>query len=348
MPTPTPGTMILSRSFTTQRGEIPYWEFKNSYGEVFQDDGVSLTNCLGCYWKDREAFRLALLGFPYITGTAGSSGAKLRRYLPEKHPDFTVGTDNEGKSPMYAWDMQFLDGLGWEGRNSVSSALAYHDSQPTYDPSTGTFSRPANEQGLALYMVTFRPRIYNVTDDDTADANSLLEQSRFTSLTQEPGGENYAVGQGLLYDDGSPDISHNYVGDALGTQLFPQSILNFTWHELPVKADLTSVVPPQTTYGYWNGATLVQGMMGSVNATTFLGKPAGTLLGLAPTIRRYQSRTTDILEDWTFHFEYRPQGHNRYLLPVVGTWTNLVRAYDHTKGAILSFEFKDVFDVSKA
>lgn len=319
-----------STALRTVRSNIPYWELYD-YGERFVPEGTESARRLACYWSQRKPFLLDVLGNAFIEGTAGTAGAKLRRYIPEKHPGFNEVTDFYG---MWAVDAVLVQGAGWANRE-YSGAIKFNDSPPT---GTSTL-RAENGEGLAIYDVRYQPTIHYVLDDDQAAASGIGELSRFTVFTAEPGGENLPLPKNYLRWESSGADARD--GPELAPILFPSEIINLQWLMVPVDA-----FRDNTILGYSSApGTFVQGAVGAVNDDDFLGYEEGTLLCLPPTRRLYIGANTNIFLDITFHFQYRPMGHN-YFLRNSGEWEKLVRGDDPTNGPFLEFDFTKILDVA--
>lgn len=307
----------------TVRNQIPYIELPGG-SERFVNDGTECVRRLACYWNQRQDFILDVLG------DANVIGGKLRRDLPEKHPDFD---DDSGKIfSMWAREMTLVDKAGWPGRDSGTGALVMHDSAPDY---TGV--REENGEGLAIYDVLYRPTIEYMLTDEEADADPYLERSRFLIRTFDPGGENLTLPKGLLKFEGDTDA--NYFTE-LAPILFPNAILNYHWLMVPVNG-----FPTNTALGYFDSGTLVVGAMGSVNSAQFEGFKPGSLLCLPPQRQVYIHANTGIYLNVTYQFQYRPQGHSRFLRNS-GLFERLIRIFDPTVGVQQEFDFTKIFDVS--
>jgi hypothetical protein len=320
----------------TLRNDIPYWEFPGN-SERYTDDGTEVVRRLGCYWRDRQDFLLDILGDARIVGPAGTTGAKIRRDLPEQHPDFD---DFSGQLfSMWATDAAFVEGLGWPGRDETTNSIAYHDSPPEIDTDqsgSGDRLRAANGEGLAVYDVTYRPTRHYMYTDEEVDGFTLGERERYTFVTREPGAENLPVTKGWLeYQSGDK-------APELAPQIFPTAIVNIHWLMVPEAA-----YRRKTVEGYWNGSAVVPGYVGSVNDAVFVigddSYEAETLLGLAPKFRPYIHANTGLFFDIIFPFQYRPAGHNRFLRNA-DTWERLVRVADNSKGPFPTFDMSKIFD----
>jgi hypothetical protein len=329
--------LLPGNALQTVRSGIKYWE-QPGFSAVFARDGTSVIRRLACEWGDQQQFISDMVGEARIVGGAGTTGALLRRDLPEVFPGYDQGDDQAWT--FWATDVRFIEGQGWPGRDkNGSGALAYHSTDLTNirAPSDMTeddpFQRGMDNQGLAVYEVTYRPRLDLLLSDEDADDSGIGELSRFNYLTYEAGGENLTYPRGLLKFEGG--------------RLFPNAILTLHW----------LMVPPagfrqQTVLGYWDGTQLQHGVMGCVNNATFLGFPAESLLCLPPQITKFVHPSTSVYIDLAYPLQFRPQTHNRFMY---GKAQSLIELFKRlifinitpTRGVFDTADFTALVDVSK-
>lgn len=354
MPTTTIPSMTATQVLKTARSQISYEEDVEGHAERYVDGGTEVTRRLRCYWRDRQQFILDMVGDVRIVGTAGQTGAKIRRDLPEKHPDYD---DNTGQLfSMWANEMTYVGHAGWQGRSTYPanhSAFAVHSTIPSGTwPAVPTFrDDPANrgmdDLGLAVYDVVYRPTLHYMYTDAEIDSNSVTgERARYVVVTHEPGGENVTLPKGLLKFENDYD-SNTY--NELAPVLFPTDVITYTWLMVPVSA-----FRPTTILGDFTSSTnkLVPGVVGSVNSLPFDGFPAETLLCLPPTLTKYIHANTGVFLNIAYHFQFRPQTHQRYMRND-DTFRRLVRVQQASpppnpkKGVFESVDFAKLFDVSQ-
>lgn len=291
---------------------------------LFRNDGTQIIRRCKCLWSQHQDFETDMLGDSrYVSGTM------LSRNLPEQDPEYPG---------FYVDDMELVDGGGYAARKDsggipggTSKVTAYWDSGEL-----DSSNKPTS--GLAIYQVTMRRPLYQLLSDEDAAADALLEQSRFTFVRKVPSVEALQIPVNTLCFADDPEHKPIQAG---APKLFPTVGIQYTWFEVPADDGY-----PELT---------AEGMAGKVNSATFLNRPAGTLLLLAPEITPYQSRVGRTLLNVQYNLLYRnngtardgqPAGWNYFYDPPTDAYRKMVRIRDTSKPLFDSDDFAKLFDPS--
>jgi hypothetical protein len=306
----------LSNPRYTTRSSIAFAE-TGCPEELYADDQSSFVRLFQCLWSDRFAFTEDILGRDEYF-----SGAFLNRELPQEDFEF---------AGFYATDCRRTRILG------VPIALSGDDYTSCLDRSvakSGETLSPTDtstwSDGLIEYAVTFRKPIYAVLDDTDVAADPLGELARFVIRTQEDSVETLQLPDRYLRFESDTQRRIDVNALAAGRP-FPVTQLRYQWLRLP-----TNAVPENT----------IIDSEGKVNDAEFDGKPAGTLLMMAPQRRIYQAANWQTYVELIYTLAYRRTGWNKFLNPNTGEFERVVQVNDPTQSAYETANLSALFDPS--
>lgn len=306
---------IDAEPFQTARSQIYYTE-KPPLRETWADDNTAIIRRFICLWSERLQFVQDMLG------DCNAIGGVLHRDIPEE--------DHEIPG-FYADDATLVEGAGMLSYDEETLALGYRDRDTAASPGGSLTSG----SGLAVYDVTFRKPLYYVKSDEDNEGDATGELGRYTFRFNAPAAENLPLPQRFLRWNSGPSAG-KLLGSA-GVLLSPKTAIKVIWYMVPLSED-----------GGYPVAT-VEGMVGKINSGSFLNKAAKTLLLTAAEPRPYQSKAfAKTFLEVTFNFEYRPQGFHKLIDPSSGTYEEVVRDADPTKGPFDTDDFTKLFDCSNS
>jgi hypothetical protein len=281
-----------------------------NYTETWEDHNAGLVRRLACLWSQRQDFILD------VVGDANVTGGLLRRDLPEEDRDF---------AGFYADGLNFVGHAGSPDRDATTKGLRVVERKHILATAEADVT-----DGLAIYDVTFRRPLYDVADDDSAHADPTLERSRYVIRS----GDDISAEALPVYANWLEFEDHKPVGENAAV-VFPQGIFPLLWHMVP-----TDGFPRVAAFG----------MQGKVNADSFEGFDAETLLFLGAKTTLYQAANTRNYYDVLYTFQHKPSGWNNYLRPnsVPPAFGRVIRKNDPDNGVYLTGNFPDLFNVDLA
>ncbi len=243
---------------THGQNQVLYWEDVESCQETATAEGVvESRRRLFCLWKDRLAFRADLIGWSAIQFPSGP--AKLRRGLPEVHPEIPK---------MYCVEANMIGGKGVPQYDSGKGHQAFYAS-----------TRPATQlgdggDGYAWFDTKWSYVPYVVLGDTEIGGNESL---RFVEINVEPSIQSISLpGATFRFVTAIVPAAHGRIIPEGLPLLLPQKAYRLRWHSVPSTNNLM-----------WPGLeTNIDMCLGKVNSATYLGKDPGTLLCEAPHIEK--------------------------------------------------------------
>ncbi len=264
-------------------------------------DGASATMTIQCDYNVLDDAARALLGFAFRSPDA-PVGRRLKRVLPARHPLFP-----------WMWCTQ----VNGRGLGPIGPRL-------NADPSS-TMDFAANYR-MGRLNLTFSTLPYDILPDDDASVIADGEWRRFTERNQRPASE------GLSEQQGQWKFAEGAVGDPIPggkSRIVTTSMLIWTW----------KAVPNDCIFDSSGFATNIEPIIGTINADSFAGRAAGTLLCMPPVYRPYTSplrpgnlNASNRIWDVEFQLLYKDpsprvgatRGHNLAPLPgdATGRWAH--------------------------
>lgn len=309
-------------------------------------------------WADRHLALQQLVGYsvPVTYGSDPVTGLGVRRLsreLPEPYHD---------DPNMYCASAKVVRGLKWIGRTAYDRVTwetlpGYPNREATpEDEATGdrlTDLWKQNVYKLAVIQCEFsQAKFYIRSDEEAWWTYQGNELSRYTTFRDERAANYQTIRQGFTYyvlprnpgEEQTPFDSRRQIPHSQGLIEF-ETTLYVTWENVHVDC-----LPLET----------IDGLVGKTNKTTFLNKPAGSLLFLPPKIERYVMANGQLGADVTFGFGHFAPGQNK-ILYVDGTgrryvWVTFNKAIeqDPTPGQLPvntflhdEVEFADAFNCNK-
>jgi hypothetical protein len=299
----------MPSSFTdplyTRRSEIPYLMLPE-HSEVWEDHNAGIVRRVACLWDDRQDFVLDFIG------DAQKIASKLRRYLPEEDLEF---------SGFYAQRMQLVQYAGSAARDSTHKALRAVDRKYI-----GATADADVTSGVAFYDVTFRRPLYDLKTDEDADADALLERSRYIIRS----GDDITGEAQPVYANWLEFEDKGEVGE-YAPFIYARGAYSFVWAMVPEDA-----YPRQTAYQ----------MQNTVNRDAFEGFAAQTLLFMGARTEKYQAANTRTYLNCQYQFLYRPDGWNKILRTTLTppAFRRVRRKNDPDNGIYLEGSWERMFD----
>lgn len=274
----------------------------------------------------------------------------LRRVIPDQHPEFPwlyahsaslVG----GEGAYVNRDMILYDDLGSpitvDHQVAVPNDLFQIDQAPvgveeqTAIINVMTFADKRGDKffdGMGRYLVVYRSLPYDVRTDEENAVLGQGELSRYVDRAFDYSIRSIPIPKNQLIFTEAP-----YIGQPVpenGVRLFPTRQLTYTWHELP---DLP-IAAFSTCVGRVNGEVF-DAKWPPLKAEG--GFAIGTLLCLAPKVRRYRGLTGRICWTVTYRFDFNPFTWNKF--PAFDGSFYTVRHRDGTAPVYDSANFSDLF-----
>lgn len=327
---------------------IPWREFISRAGSTFDasfgNDGSQVALVIDVYWDDLGQALQQCLGYSSRTVVPGD-WSQLNRFLPMRHPRWPQ---------LFCTRVAKVQGISFQGTAVVE--------QPGTTTSEYFLARLTLQFGRMPYALINDNDMENYLDDDDLPQ----EFQRFTDRNWVPSAEILAREQQQF----------SFVeGDANGNQFtgpFGMTIgkarLTRTWYSLPEDAVFNaSEFPAGLMYGRdgTGGIDTAVQALGTVNASTFLGCPAGTLLYEAPEIiprpltlppdlmdLPWQEYSIQLQYDVRFNFVFfdppigtgvTSRGHNLAPWAKDGRWYPIQTATGLTP--FKTYEFKNLFRI---
>lgn len=262
-------------------------------------------------WADRHLACRQLIGYSYPETGEGvdpegvpTSVRRLRRELPESYRD---------DRNMYCVSARVVKGVKWLGRTAYGrTSLEVLPGYPNKEPRLDNDNNPAlatdwvhNVFKHAIIQAEFAQAKFSIIADEDMPSYGDSELARFTEYRDEREAKYQTIRQGMTYyvlRRNSGEASEAY--DARRSIPFTSGVIEFSstlfvdWHAVHVDA-----VP-------W---TTIDGLVGKTSKTTFLNKPAGTLIFLPPKVERYNLSTGALGATISFTFGHFGQGQNKIL-----------------------------------
>lgn len=318
--------------------------------EAFATDGSAATRLFFVKWSERFLAASAILGYADI-GYTGITPDGLRRLTPLIHPDTTVFPQL-----WYASAITKVEGHKFTG-NRIGSDTSI-----------------ANTFKWAKIEVQYEQLGYLVIDDTativpgTADAFSWPgdEYRRWVSFGEPRTSTDYVTlpGNILKYArSAGTAVPHNRpIPFNVGISL-PIMELPVTWHKVPYdifNPNLSSAISNPWPTRIWGDASTLP-YLGSVNKTTFLNRPPGTLLfsNIRPIPRKSAFLRPEYDIEFTFAFDPHGWNYKAYISVGAATeWISVVK--ESSPGAVTYYapgsvpdgmsmynerEFRDLFKV---
>jgi hypothetical protein len=307
-------------SVTEGRYRVQFREDHRGYHENHStSEGTEYTRVLGCYWNQRNAFLMDLLGTCVVNSQDGS----LSRTLPEFFP---------GRNDFICIDakMNRVDGKPDFNTSDEPTLITFSDLEAPYTPgtdATGGGGKGYAGDGIVWYTTTWRKPLYAVLSDAQVVAlnpqPSTPELSRYVYRKPTYAGDTFPLPGGTfrwVNAPGSPPnngiVPPNPQGSK-GTPILETLSKNnlfteytYTWYKVPVF--------PRTA---------VLNCQGKVNSLTFDGADPQTVLFEAPD---FTDPYADVLGNLFQNIMYKMRVINRTNIQkaipgFTGGWNTLYR-----------------------
>lgn len=217
-------------------------------------------------WAAENDFAISALGYHYVDETYPDNPI-LKRIPPMRHPT---------RPNLYANRIITSKPIKFVGKSQ-------YQTEP--DPLNTSQIIQESQYKYSLVTVSFETLPYRVRPKNGSQ-NVTRQYDWYTYTTFEPGEETIEVPFGSLkFAEGPPstgEVKQSFQG-TVGLTL-PKTLLKMTWYKVPEAwvRDVANDGPP----------TNILKHVGKVNASDFLGYPAGTLLLQPPTIVTYSSEVS--------------------------------------------------------
>lgn len=260
------------------------------YREVWEEDNLVCTRTFDVPWSRRKDFVDEMVGFSRnLTDPADPTKGKLTRLVPDQHPEYPW---------LYAVSAEMFSGVGAYGKNEAGSLIAFYDAT-------------TKKEGFARTRVTYRALDYRVASDSAVAESAIGERIRYISRFYTYSAENLKLPGSAFRWVTAPQDSIQEPPP----KLFPTKEITLVWHEVPD-------VPEAN----------IESTIGKVNDASFTDQPnsgrlyeAGTLLFLAPDIKRYRTVTGRVAHRISYKFLFRATGHNKLYRRSTGQFEDVSR-----------------------
>lgn len=263
---------------------INYQEMTKGYGEQYRRGGPEVTRVCRVRWNEAAEFVWNILGW-----VEWESGANLIRHLPHALQSFE---NSHLQESMYADECRLVSCQGVPDIDEETQEIRFLDKIST-DP----IPLPGLEEfGFAIYEVVYRPRTYQLLNDDAAFS---YEHERYVTRTKTYAATNITItGGNLRFVAAFNPAEPRLLPESLTKTLFLTEH-TYVWHQIPAdeNGDLPSGL--QKNISRMTGKCNQFDWLGTKEAPRF---KAETLLCLASHEERYHDPHGNIVFDLTFKF----------------------------------------------